>query len=145
MATIPLIKSVMTPFPYSVSLDDPIATARELMERHNIRHLPVKDQGQLVGVITDRDMKLVLGPHLDLPAIHPVLIKHACIHEVYTVDVNTPLDVVVAGMAELRIGSAVVTKDGRLAGIFTTVDICHCFLETLNSSAGEDDDGPAIA
>lgn len=143
--TIAPIKSVMTPFPYSVSLDDPIATARELMERHNIRHLPVKDDGQMVGVITDRDMKLILGPYLDLPAIHPVLVKHACVHEVYTVDVSAPLDVVIAGMAERRIGSAVVTKEGRLAGIFTTVDMCRCFLDTLQSTAGDADDRPDIA
>ena len=61
------MKAVMTPFPYSVELDDPIAKARGLMDEHRIRHLPVKDGCELVGLLTDRDLKLVLGPYLDIP------------------------------------------------------------------------------
>ena len=127
------MKAVMTPFPYSVELDDPIAKARGLMDEHRIRHLPVKDGCELVGLLTDRDLKLVLGPYLDIPAIHPVLVRHACVLEIFTVDLETPLATVAAEMARRRIGSAVVTKEGRLGGIFTAVDLCRFVAEHLGA------------
>ena len=44
---------------------------------------------------------------------------------------TTPLQRVVAEMAHRRIGSALITKDGRLAGIFTATDACRCLAELL--------------
>lgn len=134
MSTRPLIKSVMTPFPYSVSLDAPLSVARSLMREHGIRHLAVKDDaGELVGVLTDRDLKLVLGPYVSSGANEKAVVRYAYIPGAYTVELNTPLDQVVATMAERRIGSALVTKQGRLAGIFTAVDACRLFADLLRA------------
>ena len=49
--------SVMTPFPYSVESGTRISDARQLMREHDIHHLPVKRQGELVGVVSDRDLR----------------------------------------------------------------------------------------
>jgi CBS domain-containing protein len=58
----PQLKNVMTPFPYSVDVEAPVDEAERFMREHKIRHLPVMEKGVLKGVITDRDIKLMLGP-----------------------------------------------------------------------------------
>ncbi|MCB1034426.1 MAG: CBS domain-containing protein [Acidobacteria bacterium] len=141
MRSIPAIKTVMTPFPYSVDLDAPLSEARRLMREHEIRHLPVKDElGELVGVLTDRDLKLVLGPYVDSLASAEPRVRHACHQGTFTVETGAPLDEVVGRMAEERLGSVLVTKDGRLAGIFTVVDACQLLARLLRAEfAGGDD------
>src|SRR3989304_9026178 len=63
MRQVPSIKSVMTPFPYSIDIEAPINEARAFMQKQNIRHLPVIAGGKLAGIVSDRDIKLFLGPH----------------------------------------------------------------------------------
>ncbi len=134
---VPLIRSVMTPFPHSIDVDEPLAAARQAMKRHQIRHLPVKDGDDLVGVITDRGLKLVLGPNLDAPSDpEGPRVRAACIFDVLTVEMTTPLQEVAAEMARRKIGSALITKDGRLAGIFTATDACRCLAELLAGDPG---------
>ena len=67
MTHMPTTISVMTPFPYCVQVDDSLVYAREVMVRHQIRHLPVKKGSLLVGVLSDRDLKRALDPDLGLP------------------------------------------------------------------------------
>jgi acetoin utilization protein AcuB len=45
----------------------------------------------------------------------------------YIVDLHEPLDNVLITMAERHIGSAIVTRAGKLVGMFTAVDACRCF------------------
>ncbi len=137
----PTLRTAMTPFPYAVELDDPIQRARELMVAHDIRHLPVKQGSELVGIISDRDLKLVLGPYVDCPPEdRELLVRHACVIGAFTVDIATPLVDVVRELASRKIGSALVTKSGRLAGIFTMVDACRCLAELLGKTTGGPDD-----
>lgn len=130
LTSMPAIKSVMTPFPFSVELGDPVTKAREMMSVHEIRHLPVVEDGRLIGVISQRDLlgslesaALPLSPGLrvvDIPR-----------EETHVVDLSEPLDRVLMYMAQHRIGATLVTKDGRLAGIFTLTDACTSFAESL--------------
>ena len=62
MNRIPPIKAVMTPFPTSIDIADSLQAALAMMQEHEIRHLPVTEQGQLVSVITDRDIRLAIEP-----------------------------------------------------------------------------------
>lgn len=141
MIPIPTMKRVMTPFPHSVTLETPLSQARGLMREHEIRHLPVKDEtGDLVGVLTDRDLKLVLGPYLDSLSSSEPVVRQACHLGVFSVETTAPLDQVVAYMAQERLGSVLVTKDGRLAGIFTVVDACRLLAEILQGELPSDED-----
>src|SRR2546426_9196882 len=54
------VRDLMTPAPLSVSPNTPVNEARALMQRHRIRHLPVLEDGRLVGIVSDRDIRLVL-------------------------------------------------------------------------------------
>jgi acetoin utilization protein AcuB len=135
------IKSVMTPFPYAVQLDAPIGEARWLMLEHHVRHLPVMLEHDLRGIITDRDIKLLLGPELGSPDPKTLSVEDAYIDDCYTVDLSASLEVVLSNMADRHIGAALVTSHGRLAGIFTSADACRVFADYLNEQLhpGEND------
>lgn len=140
MRRIPPIKSVMTPFPNSIEAERTLAEARKMMTDHEIRHLPVMDGGELVGVITDRDVRLATEA-VGQPEQAATRIREIVLGETYVVDLTEPLDRVLLHMARNHIDSALVVKDRRLAGIFTMSDACRAFGELLRTlfPAGGDD------
>ena len=132
MKHLPLIKSVMTPFPYSIDIDAWIRDAQTMMAEHDIRHLPVKDNGRIVSVISDRDIRLRTQPGFERAA-ESLRVRDVCVPETYIVELTERLDSVLLHMARHHIGSALVVKNGKLAGIFTTTDACRCYGEYLRS------------
>jgi acetoin utilization protein AcuB len=133
MTHIPSIGSVMTPFPYVAQVDDSLLVARTLMVEHAIRHLPVKDGTTLAGVLTDRDLKRALDPNLGLPPEEELFVRDVFVPDAYVVDVTEPLDRVLDQMSTRHIGSALVTKNGRLVGIFTLVDTARLYCQHLRA------------
>jgi acetoin utilization protein AcuB len=137
---IPRIAKVMTPFPYSIGLDASLRVAREMMVEHSVRHLPVVKGHTLVGIVTERDIKRALDPELGLPPRDQLFVQDVYVPEPYTVDDHTPLDEVLEHMATHRVGSALVTVRGRLAGIFTATDACREFCVHLRKLFPSADD-----
>ena len=133
MDHIPSISSVMTPFPCVVQVNDSVLAARALMVEHEVRHLPVKDGSTLVGVLTDRDLKRALDPSLGLPPKEELFVRDVFVPDAYIVDVGEPLDSVLDHLSSQHIGSALVTKSGRLVGIFTLTDAARLFSRHLRS------------
>jgi acetoin utilization protein AcuB len=132
----------MTPFPYSIEGSEPIARAKAMMEEHGIRHLPVTEDRELVGVLSDRDIRVarrVGGQANDAVELD---VASVCSRPPYVVELSAALDDVVLEMAERGIGSAVVVRQGKLAGILTTTDVCRVLAEVLREIApppGDDD------
>ena len=127
----PKVKSVMTAFPYSIASTAPVSEAIEFMRKQNLRHLPVTDNSTLIGLLSDRDIKLVLGPDFAYPDPAKLTVAEAMVRDSYMVDLEEGLDTVLTYMADHHIGSAVVTRQGKLAGIFTAQDACRHFAEFL--------------
>jgi len=127
----PLIKSLMTAFPYAIQIDAPLLEARHMMLEHHVHHLPVTAKHALRGIVSDRDIKLLLGPELDYPDPRKLTVEDAYVADAYEVDINTPASIVLLEMARRHIGAALVTGHGRLAGIFTATDACRAFGEYL--------------
>lgn len=125
MTKITRIKAVMTPFPHWIDAGEPLLTARDMMQQFHVRHLPVKQDGELVSIITDRDLKFVMDQKLGLPPREAMRVRDLCVYAAYVVDLETPLAEVLLHMAERRIGSALVTRHGHLCGIFTATDACR--------------------
>ena len=142
MNDIPTIRSVMTTFPYVVEVDESLVRARALMVEHQIRHLPVQDQGELVGVLTDRDLKRALDPDVGRPPEPEPRVGDVYVPEAYVVDGGERLDSVLEYMATHHIGSALVTKGKKLAGILTSSDACRLLCQYLRarSPRGPGDD-----
>ena len=132
----PTIGHVMTSLPQAIDADAPVLEARKLMLRQRIRHLPVVRAGNLVGLISDRDIKLMLGPEFDYPNPREVTVSEVMVEQPYTVDVDTPLAEVLRHMADVHIGTTVATRGGRLAGIFTAMDACRYLADRLEAAEG---------
>ena len=140
MRRLPTIKAVMTPFPYSVDVAAPVTTARALMQEHQISHLPVTADGELAGIVAERDIRLLLGA--DPADSDHTTVTEAMVKDTYIVDMDTRLDEVLSHMAENHLSSAIVTRRGKLVGVFTVTDACRHFAEFLQEqvrrSGGDD-------
>ena len=142
MRRLPSIKAVMTPFPYSVDVAAPVTTARALMHEHQISHLPVTREGELAGIVAERDIRLLLGTApVDGDRRQPP-VTAAMVKDTYIVDMDTRLDEVLNHMATHHLSSAIVTRRGKLVGVFTVTDACRHFAEFLQEqvrrSGGDD-------
>jgi acetoin utilization protein AcuB len=127
----PTIQKFMTTMPFSIEADRSIQKAEQLMSKQQIRHLPVMQNGKIIGLISDRDIKLASGIEGVDPATLPVI--DACHENPYSVEPDMLLSQVAATMAEKHYGSAIVVQNGKLVGIFTTVDACRALSDILNT------------
>lgn len=127
---IPTIQRYMTTSPHSIGVNQTLAQAHHMLQEYGIRHLPVLEGGRLVGLVTDRDLRLVET----LPGVDPksVMVEDAMATSVYSVSPDTPLDQVLESMADHKYGSAVVMQNNKVVGILTTVDVCRAFYEMLH-------------
>ena len=133
MKKMPTLKAAMTPFPYSVELESPLTTASNMMQEHNIHHLPVMDGNKIFGVITQKDINAIQKLMLDRDSDEVLQIRHAYISKPYIVDINEPLEKVLLTMAYEHIGAVVITKHEKLVGVFTYIDACRFFGEYLKA------------
>jgi acetoin utilization protein AcuB len=126
---IPTVAKYMTMTPHTVGSDQTLQHAHLLMQDNDIRHLPVLHNGELVGMLTERDLALIET----FNGVDPraVTIDRAMSTSVYQVAPETPLDEVVSGMASKKYGSAVVVQNRKVVGILTTVDVCTALAELL--------------
>jgi acetoin utilization protein AcuB len=138
----PTVKVAMTPFPWSIDIEAPLSDAREMMDEHEIHHLPVTEHGGLVGVISGREVALGTAIAEARDPRREALVREACVLHAYAVEDTEPLDGVLAIMAHERLGSALVTRRGKLVGVLTVTDACRLLAEWLRSCFPEtrDDD-----
>jgi acetoin utilization protein AcuB len=119
----------MTPSPHVVQSAASLASAQHLMQEAGARHLPVLEDGKLVGILSERDM-LFLETLTDVdPSRIPV--RSAMQTDVYGVGRDTPLDEVAVTMARHKYGSAVVCSGAEVVGIFTTVDAMRALADMV--------------
>ena len=135
----PQVIAFMTPFPHSIDINAPLVQARKMMREGHFRHLPVISGGEIVGVVTDRDIKLLLGPDFANPDERELKVHDAYVDKPCVVPASTPVATVARTMAEHHIGSAIVTKNDKLVGIFTVTDACRALADVLQGHPGETD------
>jgi acetoin utilization protein AcuB len=129
--SIPAVSKYMSTQVQTIGKDQTISQAHRLLREHRFRHLPVLDGNSLVGLLSDRDLGLIEA----LRDVDPntVTVEEAMSQVVYTVTPDSPLDEVVGEMAEHKYGSAIVMQNGKVVGIFTTVDVCVALAELLHT------------
>ncbi len=128
-----MLKKVIT-----ITKDEKVVTAFERMRRHRIRHLPVLDNGRLVGIISDRDIKLALIPE-QVPQSQErcyYLVETTSVEEIMTsnpitVTPQTPLEEAAKLIHRYKIGSLPVVDNEELVGIITETDILEVFIEIM--------------
>lgn len=113
------IRDSMTGSPLTIGSDIPMRKAEELMRSHRVRHLPVLYGGRIVGILSDRDVKL--AAKFESAGTLPT--EEFMTPDPYVVPVTAALADVVEEMAHRKIGSAVVVDESSsVVGIFTAVD-----------------------
>jgi acetoin utilization protein AcuB len=123
----------MSVAPQTVTRDRTLGEAKALMIERGFRHLPVVDENAIVGVLSLREVELVMaasGPDGDM-----LTVESAMTPEPYIVTPDAHLDEVAAEMASRRCGCAIVVDRTSVVGVFTTVDA----LRALARFAGRED------
>jgi acetoin utilization protein AcuB len=100
----------------SVQANDSVIKAQLLLKDHNINRLPVMEKGMLVGIVTDRDLRILPSETL---RVKNVMTKSP---------VTVPWNYTVGEAAEILLqhnisGVPVVDEDGRVTGIITKSDL----------------------
>jgi acetoin utilization protein AcuB len=124
----------------TVPPQEKIIDAFELMQGRGIRHLPVVEDGELKGLVTDRDIRLALIPSplstpedrmYHLGALERV--DEIMATELITVEPTTTIEEAAKLMAQYKIGAVPVVGQGKLVGILTETDILSVFIEMLET------------
>ena len=122
----------MSKAPHSIGRDQTLDAAHEIMRRHLIRHLPVLEGGNLVGIVSQRDLYLIETLRDVDPAA--TLVEEAMSPEAYCVSSDTPLQEVVGTMTRRKIGCTIVTRGRDVVGLFTTTDAMRALDRLLRGS-----------
>jgi acetoin utilization protein AcuB len=117
----PTVGDYMTKTPATVNAGLTLADALDRMYADNVRHLPVVDDGdKLVGLISTRDVAVAAS----IRGLDPkkITVGAAMSGTPFTCEADASLSEVVMAMEGDRLGSTVVTGDGKPVGMFTTTD-----------------------
>ena len=129
----PVVGVVMTSFPYFIEADDNANRMESMMDEHGIRHLPVQEKNKIVGIVSERDLHHRVKRDAPAAEKETILARHVMVKDPYIVSFRAPLNEVVFEMARRRIGSVIVQRQGKLAGILSAMDVCRILGEYLES------------
>lgn len=127
-----IVRDWMSRAPVSVSPDVPVGQVAGLMRNQAIRHVLVMENEQLVGIVSDRDLRGLLmegGPTLSPSSPVASVMSEPPV----AVDPETPLSEAVRTMLEHKIGALPVVDGGRAVGILTRADALEALLAVIES------------
>lgn len=131
-----LVKNWMSKEVITVDADDTMQNAIYILQEQNIKMLPVMDDANLVGIITDRDLKkaspsdaTTLDMHELLFLISKIKVKDLMKEPVFTAKPDDTVEEAAALLLEKKIsGLPVIDENNRLVGIITRSDIFRVLL-----------------
>jgi len=130
--SIPTIQKYMTVLPHTIGIDQSLAFAEKVMSQYHVRHLPVLDAGRLVGILSDRDIRLVES-FKDVEA-EKVKVEEAYSPDPYITKPTASLSEVCSEMIRNKYGCAIVEDHHKLVGIFTWIDALKAFSDLMEST-----------
>ncbi|MGE5263919.1 MAG: CBS domain-containing protein [Acidobacteriota bacterium] len=140
MASNPLVDQVMTREPAVVAPNDPIRAAIERMRERGCRRLPVVENGKVVGIVSDRDLRRATNSPLVLRErwydefmLDHVQVRACMTANPVTVSPATPIVEAAKLMRDKKFGGLPVVADGRLVGIVTETDLLNYLIQTLET------------
>ena len=132
------VEQKMTRDAFTLTPDQSLRNAIDLMQRHRIRHVPVVTGQTVVGILTDRDLKRAtpsLLSGIDRASFDRVLdqtlVEQAMTRSPFTVTPSTSVRDAVKVMVDRKFGALPVVEGGRLVGIITSTDFLRALYETL--------------
>lgn len=129
------VRDLMTPYPITVPPSTSVVDARHIMDERRIRHLLVTENHRLLGIVTDRDIRLNLpSPATSLSIwelnylLSKLTVDQVMRRSVIVVDPDREAaDAAVLMVAE-KIGALPVIYGGELVGIVTETDFLGAFV-----------------
>ena len=116
------VKHLMTTYPIVVDAATPVPQRARLMDDHDIGALGVMEEGQLVGVLTDRDIVIRAIAHDRDPAT--LTAGDLASRDVVAVSIDAPVEEAERRMRERAVRRLfIVAEDGRPLGILTVDDL----------------------
>jgi CBS domain-containing protein len=125
-----VVREIMMGSPVTLKPEDTLDLANDVIALGRIRHIPVVDDGRLVGILTERDLIGAAASHIfglkqksKSALLKSVLIKEVMKKRVVTAAPDTPIKDVAHLMVEKKIGCVPVVSAGMVVGLVTTTDI----------------------
>ncbi len=127
------VSELMMRFPLSIQSTDDLGLARSMMAWATVRHLPVIDEGKLVGILSARDVvaNTDVGTVADIMSTPP-----------QSIHPEDPVIEAAGRMATSRLGALPVLDHGELVGIISTVDILASQVDVAMQPS---DQGPMVS
>jgi CBS domain-containing protein len=117
------IREVMTPGPETIQADRPAAEAAKLMKQIDAGMIPVLDNGNLLGTVTDRDIAIRLVAEGKDPQATPV--REIASTSIVTIEPDRDIDEALKLMAKHQVRRLPVVEDGRLVGVLAQADVAR--------------------
>ncbi|MCB9738264.1 MAG: CBS domain-containing protein [Deltaproteobacteria bacterium] len=127
------VAEIMTREPLSVTSDARVADALELMHDNDIRHVPVIDDGELIGMLSDRDLRDFLRAEDGWRKAQGVSVSEVMSADAISVEPGSDVSELIDLMLENKIG-AIPVVDGhsdKVVGIVSYVDVLAAARELL--------------
>ena len=116
-----------------IDRNDNLRTVEDRMATKQLRHLPVLEQGEVVGIVTQRDLfkatmssTMGYGEKAQQAYLQSVRVKEIMVYPVVTVSPDISIAAAAEMMINKGIGCLPVVDDHRLIGIVTKTDLLRC-------------------
>lgn len=120
-----LVRDVMTAPAVAIGPEEPIADVTALMAQRGVRHFPVFEDGALVGMVSDRDVRTVGSDHPEArPGVRPTdPVRRLMRYPVWTAHPLDPIEDTAKFLRDHAIGAMPVVEDDDLVGIVSAADL----------------------
>ena len=122
-----LVGQIMTRQIVAIAPDKRVGQALKLMQKHQIRHLPVMAHDRMVGWITSRDLREVLLASM----LEDIKVGDVMVQAPLTVTSDTEVEEAARLIHEHRIGGMPVMEGDKLVGVITMMDLISAFIAML--------------
>ena len=129
-----LVGKRMTRNPKTVSPDDPLSVAARILREHRFHHLPVVEDGRLVGILSDTDMRNASFTAIpeDGGGAGNRPVREAMRSEVWSVTPDDSVEDALLILTREKFGALPVLSGDRLVGIITRADLLNAFVDLLD-------------
>jgi acetoin utilization protein AcuB len=135
-----LVREIMQTRLVTITPETTLPEAMKLVGQRRIRHLPVLQDGELVGIVSDRDLKRAMASPATTLAVNELvyLLDRLTVAEIMTRAVITigpqcPVEEAARLMMQEKIGALPVTESGALVGIVTETDVLELFVRAMGA------------
>ena len=122
-----LVGQIMSQKIVTISPDKRVGQALKLMQKHQIRHVPVMEHDRMVGWITSRDLREVLLASM----LEEIKVGDVMVQAPLSVTPDTEVEEAARLIHEHRIGGMPVMQGEKLVGVITMLDLISAFIAML--------------